>query len=333
MNILLASDENYAPLLGVTLFSILENNKKDFNEINVYILDGGISQKNKRKIKSLCEDFNINTDLSFIKYDNLEDILGIKIKATIPLSSYARLFAASLLPTSIDKIIYLDSDALVVDSLKELWDCDISEYEFGAVLDIGPKYNNLLLDLPEDWEQYNAGFLLINLKKWREEDLEEKFLNMILEKKGKVFNNDQGILNVVCKNKIFTLKPHYNIRSPFFEVGYEKVLQWYGVDKYYSKELIEDALKNPIFIHLTQFVNGRPWFTNAENHPLRKLFDSYVERTEFKNEVYTEDNRHLRGKFFSFTYKYLPYSIVCGMFSVYRFLITAKIRLENKVKK
>ena len=125
------------------------------------------------------------------------------------------------------------------------------------------------------------------------------------------------------------MKPHYNIRSPFFEVGYEKVLQWYGVDKYYSKELIEDALNNPIFIHLTQFVNGRPWFTNAESHPLRKLFNSYVERTEFKNEVYTEDNRHFRGKLFSFTYKYLPYPVVCGMFSIYRFLITLKIKLKK----
>lgn len=326
MNILLASDDNYTPLLGVTLFSILENNQKDFKEINVYILDGGISKHNQKRIRALCQEFNITVNLSFIKYDNLEELLGIKIKATRPLSSYARLFAASLLPSNIDKIIYMDCDALVVGSLKEVWNCDVSEYDFGAVLDVAPKYNNLLLDLPKDWEQYNAGFLLINLKKWREEHLEEKFLNMIIEKKGDVFNNDQGILNVICKNNILTLKPHYNIRSPFFEVGYEKVLQWYGVDKYYTKELIDDALKNPIFIHLTQFVHGRPWFTNAKDHPLRELFDSYVEKTEFKNEVYIKDNRHLPGKFLSFTYKILPYSVICGLFSIYRTYMTLKLK-------
>ena len=330
MNILLASDENYAPFLGVTLYSILENNQEDFDEINVYVLDGGITLNNKRRIKSLCEEFSTIVNLNFIEYGNLEDILGIKIKATIALSSYARLFAASLLPTDIKKIIYLDCDGLVVDSLKGIWNCDISKYDFGAVLDIGPKYNNLLLDLPENWQQYNAGFLLINLKNWRDEQLEEKFLNMILENRGKVFNNDQGILNVICKNKILTLKPHYNIRSPFFEVGYEKVLKWYGVDEYYSKELIEDAIKKPIFIHLTQFVHGRPWFTNSKDHPLRELFDSYVEKTEFKDECYMEDNRHLRGKFFSLTYKYLPYSVVCWMFSILRFLITLRIKIKNK---
>lgn len=326
MNILLASDNNYTPLLATTLYSMLENNENVFNEINIYVLDGGISENNKEKIKSLCDEFNLETSIEFIKYDNLEDILGIKIKATRPLSSYARLFAASLLPENIDKIIYLDSDALVVDSLKKVWDLNIREYYCGAVYDVAPKYNNLYLDLPEDWKQYNAGFLLINLKKWREDNLEQKFLNMIVENNGEVYNNDQGIINVICKNKIYTLPPHYNIRSPFFEVGYENVLKWYGVEEYYSKKEIEDALTNPVFIHLTQFVNGRPWFTNATNHPLREIFDSYVQKTDFKDEVYIKDNRHLPGKFLSVTNKILPYSVVCWLFSIYRFYVTKKLK-------
>ena len=325
MNLLFASDDNYTPLLAVTLYSVLENNEKDFNNSNIYVLDGGISSNNKQRIQSLCEEFDVETTLEFYKYDNLEELLGIKIKATRPLSSYARLFAASLLPKDIDKIIYLDSDALVVDSLKEVWQTNIEDYYFGAVYDVAPKYNNLYLDLPEDWMQYNAGFLLINLKRWRDDGLEQKFLDMIVEKNGEVYNNDQGILNVICKNQIYTLPPHYNIRSPFFEVGYEKVLQWYGVDEYYSKEEVEDALANPVFIHLTQFVNGRPWFTNAEKHPLRELFDSYVQKTDFRDEVYIEDNRHLPGKFLSFTNKVLPYSMVCGLFSIYRTLIMKKL--------
>ena len=325
MNLLFASDDNYTPLLAVTLYSVLENNEKDFNNINIYVLDGGISSNNKQRIKSLCEEFDVETTLEFYKYDNLEELLGIKIKATRPLSSYARLFAASLLPKDIDKIIYLDSDALVVDSLKEVWQTNIEDYYFGAVYDVAPKYNNLYLDLPEDWMQYNAGFLLINLKRWRDDSLEQKFLDMIVEKNGEVYNNDQGILNVICKNQIYTLPPHYNIRSPFFEVGYEKVLQWYGVDEYYSKEEVEDALANPVFIHLTQFVNGRPWFKKKKKHPLRELFDSYVQKTDFRDEVYIEDNRHLPGKFLSFTNKVLPYSMVCGLFSIYRTLIMKKL--------
>lgn len=325
MNILLASDDNYTPLLAVTLYSLLENNEKEFDNINIYVLDGGISEYNKKRITSLCDEFDVKTPIEFIKNDNLEELVGMKIKATRALSAYSRLFAANLLPDNIDKIIYLDCDALVVDSLKKVWQMDIDNYYCGAVYDIAPQYNNLYLNFPKDWVQYNSGFLLINLKKWREDNLEQAFLDMIIENNGEVFHNDQGIINVICKNKIYTLPPHYNIRSPFFEVGYDKFLQWYGIDEYYTKEEVEDALEHPVFIHLTQFVNGRPWFTNATNHPLRELFDSYVQKTDFRDEIYIEDNRKLPGKFLSFTYKILPYSVVCWLFSIYRFLIMKKL--------
>lgn len=326
MNILFASDDNYAPLLGVAMYSLLENNEMDFDEIDFYILDGGISERNKSKIKSICEGFEIETPLKFIEYDNLEELLGIRIKATRPLSAFARLFAASLLPASVDRIIYIDCDGLIVGSLKEVWECDISGYDCGAVFDVILKYHNMQYGLPDDWRQYNSGFLLIDLKRWRDENLEEKFLNLIVERKGEVFHNDQGVINIVCRDRIYTLKPHYNIRSPLFEVGYYKFLHWYGNDEYYTKELVEDAIRHPVFIHLTQFVHGRPWFTNAQDHPLRETFDYYAQKTDFKDEIYIKDNRNFRGKFLSFTYKILPYSMVCWLFSIYRGYVTRRLK-------
>jgi len=41
MNVLLSSDDNYAPILGVTVHSLLKNNETSFNQINIFILDGG----------------------------------------------------------------------------------------------------------------------------------------------------------------------------------------------------------------------------------------------------------------------------------------------------
>lgn len=322
MNILLASDDNYAPLLGVTIYSCLKSNKLDFDIFNIFILDGGISNINKTKIESICDEANVNYTLKFIKYDNLEDILGIEIKSTRPLATYARLFSATLIDESIDKIIYIDCDALVVDSLKELWQINIERYYCAGVLDAGPTYINTFLGLPETHEHFNAGLLLINLKLWREDNLEKSFLDYIFENDGRVFHNDQGVINVICKDKILKIDPKYNILSPFFEVGYDKVLQWYGINEYYTKQIVENALKHPVFIHLTQFVNGRPWFTNASNHPLRLLFDSYAQKTPFKNEVYVEDNRHIQGKLLSFSYKLLPYSLICFLFKIYRIFLT-----------
>ncbi|MBE6500691.1 MAG: glycosyltransferase family 8 protein [Methanobrevibacter thaueri] len=278
---------------------------------------GGISEENRLKIESISKKFKVKTQLNFIRYSNLEEILGIEIKATRALSTYARLFVASLLDDKIDKILYLDCDAIVADSLKELWDLHIDDYYCAAVLDACPKYINLFLDLPDGQEHFNAGLLLINLKSWRENNLEKQFLDLIISKNGEVFHNDQGVINVVCRDKILKLNPKYNLLSPFFEVGYEKVLQWYDMKEYYSKDIIENALSNPVFIHLTTFVNGRPWFKNAQNHPLRRIFEDYVQETPFKHEIYIDDNRQFKGKFFSFAYRFLPYSLICAMFRIY----------------
>ena len=329
MNLLFASDDNYAPLLGVTIQSLLDNNKNDFDEISMYVLDGGISTINKNKLYEIISKFNISVNLVYVEHDNINDVVGIDIKATRALSTYARLFVCSLLDESIDKIIYLDCDAIISGSLKELWNINISDYYFGAVLDACPKYVNTILNLPRDGEHYNAGLLLINLKKWREDNLEEKFLDFIIENDGKVFHNDQGILNVCCKGNILKLHPKFNILSPFFEVGYENVLKWYNITDYYTEELVIQALENPVFIHLTTFVNGRPWYLNAKNHPLREKFDYYAKKTPFSDEsIYVKDNRGFYGKFFSWAYKYLPYPVICFMFHFYSFFIE---KLHNHI--
>lgn len=322
MNILLSSDDNYAPLTGVLIQSLLKNNE-NVKDICIYILDGGITDNNKNKLFSIINNFS-DVNLNFIKYENLEKIVGMNIIATRALSAFAPLFSSSLLPNDIDKILYLDVDAIIVNSLNEVYNTDILNYYCAAVEDMGPEYINNFLNLPKGTTHYNSGFLLINLKKWREDNLEKKFIDCIIEHDGKVFHNDQGVINIVCKDKILKLPPEYNIHSPFFEVGYDNILKFYGVSEYYTKEMGENAIKNPVFIHFVQFVYGRPWFVSGKNHPLRALFDSYVDQTPFNEEIYIKDNRGFEGKFLSLSYKIFPFSFVCWMFSVYRKLIIKK---------
>jgi lipopolysaccharide biosynthesis glycosyltransferase len=50
INVAFASDNGYAEYLHVAIFSLLQNLKSDYFA-NIYILDGGISESNKRDIK------------------------------------------------------------------------------------------------------------------------------------------------------------------------------------------------------------------------------------------------------------------------------------------
>ena len=130
MNIVLASDDNYVPLLTISIVSVLENNINDFDEINVFILNDGITDQNIKKIKDRLTSYNCN--VSFIKTKNIENlnskIVSLERDNISSFTTYSRLFISSLIPFNIDNIIHIDSAILTVYSLNQLWEQDISYY-------------------------------------------------------------------------------------------------------------------------------------------------------------------------------------------------------------
>lgn len=72
------------------------------------------------------------------------------------------------------------------------------------------------IGMDENDRYINSGVLLINLKQWRAERIEEKIIKMIQAHNGFVLHHDQGIINGVCKGKIKILPPKFNTMSQFF---------------------------------------------------------------------------------------------------------------------
>ena len=138
LNIVFASDDNYASFLSIAMFSLLENNQKDFDKINIFILDDGISESNKMKINNMFNNYPCS--ITFIETKKLDEmdfnVLGLERNLNeSSLTTYARLFMSTLLPKDIDKVLYLDCDSLIVGSYKKLWQVDISNCYCAGVLD------------------------------------------------------------------------------------------------------------------------------------------------------------------------------------------------------
>ena len=187
LNIVFASDDNYVPLLGVAITSLIKNNQDDFDKINIFILDDEISENNKKRLEKLVD--NPNHILIFIKTKKLDDLkinlLHMYKNLHISFTNYARLFMADLLPKDIDKVIYLDCDGLIVDSLNEVWNANIDDYYCGAVLAGMSDAHKQYLGFKLDDSYFNSGFLLVNLKKWRQDNVEEKFIQFMVENQNK----------------------------------------------------------------------------------------------------------------------------------------------------
>ena len=116
-NVLFASDDNFASYLGVAIYSLLKHNNKDFEQINIFILEKNISLENKNKIEDISKNFK-NSQIFFITDKGIENIIGNEVTANRALSSFSRLFAPSVLPEKINKVLYLDCDSLITGSFK-----------------------------------------------------------------------------------------------------------------------------------------------------------------------------------------------------------------------
>ena len=278
INLLLASDDNYVPFLSITLISFFENNQNEFDKINIFILDDGIKENNKNKLETLLSKYDCSTYFIKTKPLNELDINIMTIERNVNISSlttYARLFITNLLPKDIDKILYLDCDALIVDSLKGFWEENIEDYYCAGILDCINTTMKKAYGFSKEDIYINAGVLLINLKKWREDEVEVKFIDFMVKNQHRYYQHDQGVINNVFKDKIKIVNPKYNLQIHFQTFDYDLSRKFNCMEtEYYSKEIVEEAQKHPVFLHFCGSEYFRPWY-NPE-HPYANEFKKYA---------------------------------------------------------
>lgn len=205
INICFASNDNYVPYMGTAIASILTNSKEDEN-ITVHIISENINDNNKNKLISLnkIKDFNV------IFYEPNKEIYCHIAKYNMKsYSTFFRLSIPSLMP-NIDKILYLDSDMIITKSLRELFEIDMANYYAFVVEDVMDKIDELKAEigLAKNDRYFNAGFLMINNRLWINDNIEEKFYN-ILDEKFLPYK-DQDILNYCLKGRVKYLDRKWN---------------------------------------------------------------------------------------------------------------------------
>ncbi len=296
LHISYASDNNYAQYMGISIISLLENNK-GFSDITIHILDNAIDETNKEKIKNIAKAYNrtiVFYDLAALLNKLNKDF---QIPPTISLTSYSRLFISTIIDPSINNIIYADSDSIILSDLQELWSLDIGENVIAGVQDHVEIANKIAINIPQDSKYINAGFLYLDLKELRKINAEIKMIDVVKEYNGNVNHHDQGIINKVFYGKIHHLHPKYNVLSSFYDFKSSvDIAGFYNSENYYSQKQIDEAKQNPVFIHFTPSFSKRPWVEGCR-HPLKEKFLYYKSISPWKDEPLLKDNRKFKLKF------------------------------------
>lgn len=312
LSIVYSSDNHYAQHVGVSMLSLFENNK-EFDCIHIYLIENHISPENKYKLEVICESYG--RTIQFIGFNRISNKLKLSIGNSISVNSYARLFIASVLDPSVDKVIYLDCDSVITGSLYELWNTDISKFYVAGVLDTVSERTKLSVNMDAEGPYINAGMLLINLAQWRKQHVEQQFIKFIDSYNGEVFHHDQGVINGVLHKKLLLLHPKYNTMTTYFTMSRDQMMQYYGLKRYYSEAEIAEAVSNPVFVHYTPAFVNRPWVKGCK-HPLASGYKSYLEMTPWKGTDLTKDRRRSGEKIVSFLYNYLPFRMANKICSV-----------------
>lgn len=275
LNVVYASNDGYARHLGVSLCSLYDRNLKE-QELNVYVLSMGLTEASCVALGTIAE--NYGRKLTVIEMGDLEERFGHPVDmGGYDISIMLRLFVGEVLPQDVDRVIYLDCDTVVAQPLRKLWLEDLGNCVMGAVMEptiyLEVKES---IDLEAKDAYYNSGVLLVDLKRWREEGIQQQLLNFWKEKNGQLFASDQDVLNGTLKGRIHTLMPRYNFFTNYRYFSYAELVGHAPTYEVVSREQFELAKKHPTIIHYMG--DERPWVAGNLNH-YRRAYDKYLAMT------------------------------------------------------
>ncbi len=258
INVCLACDNNYAKYAGVVVASVLANSKDD-ESLNFYILDGGISESKKTEILSLKSIKDCKIEFVQIEESMFEDYKKVATHKYISIATYYRLRLATLLP-EVERIIYFDCDMVVNSSLNNLFNVELGENIIAGVRDINKRM------LQQNPSYINAGMVLFDLNKIREENIEQKFYDYTNENFETIKMGDQTIINEVLKGRIKIVEDEWNVQSSNFTNR-------------------SSYTKHPYIIHYV--AKRKPWhFGSFSVH--RQLYFKYLQMTPWKLNGFKE---------------------------------------------
>ncbi|MEE3663328.1 glycosyltransferase [Brenneria sp. g21c3] len=198
-------DKNFLFGAAISSTSVLINNTLS---ISLHFFIDFIDADIIHRFEKMAEKFKIDITIYHIDNTPLEKLPA----KNWPYSAYYRLIAFDYLGKDINKLLYLDADVMCKGNLDELITLDLVDHVCAVVPDIKEMHPKAVerLNIPELKDVYfNSGVMLVNLKKWHQEQLTSKTISFILENSHLKYP-DQDALNVLLINRTYLLPRKFN---------------------------------------------------------------------------------------------------------------------------
>lgn len=261
--IIIGLDEAYLLPATVTVYSLLKNNPNAAFKIYIFI-----GEENSTWLEPLINLINRMGSTAIIKSLTLESNINLKINRHFSLATYLRIFAPAMIDES--RVIYLDSDVLIIGDLSDLWKTSIGEFPVAAVRDfVIDDYHRL--NLSPQMGYFNSGVMIMQFEEWKKLDLTNSILAYLEENPQRIEYADQCAINAVLQGNWFPLPPKWNIQT--YD---QKKIPSLKSKEYFSLQEWEEIQLSPKIIHFTGL--PKPWNLGG-NNPYRSLYWKYLRET------------------------------------------------------
>jgi lipopolysaccharide biosynthesis glycosyltransferase len=303
MIIATGADDRYAMPLCVSLYSALAN-LEDTADVSLYIIDGGISEKNKHRLTRVLTPKHLNSRLHWVTPD-LSSLPSLSARPDwsndpehgdwLSQATFLRILIPNLLPEQCERAIYLDSDLVVEANLKHLWEEGTSGRLALAVQDYSSPFascpqafgdNFQILGLRPDTPYCNAGVMVMDLKGWRAEKIPSRVFEST--RKHQFFRwSDQDGINAIIGDAWGLLNPKWNVNL----VGLGSYGEFLNMSDGEMKAAQEDLLRNPFILHFAG--RTKPWHFVSRAR-CRSRFFHYLKESQWFGAI--EDMRVVMKK-------------------------------------
>ena len=264
--LLVTLNENYLPQLRVMLTSLFLNSPGSYR---VYLLHSSIPREQLERLGRGVEQAGSVLCPYAVDGGVLE---GAPVTKQYPKEMYYRLLAAHILPEELKKVLYLDPDTLIINSIQPLWDLDMGGKLFAAAAHTGKTElaNNVnKLRLGTEGKYFNSGVMLMDLDKARERIRPEEIFSFAEEHSAELLLPDQDILNILYENEILEIDDfiwNYDARkfsSYFLRSAGETTMEW--------------VMRNTAILHFCG--KAKPWKQHYA-HRFGILYQHYMRLAE-----------------------------------------------------
>jgi len=287
LNVAYCSSDLFAEVCSVSMVSLFENNRS-MDSIDVYVLENGITDKNKGRMKALGERYGRNVIFIAMPmpYDFYQDQ---RFTFDSVGRTFGRMIWGDILPESVHKLLSLDSDTMILDDLTDLWNYDLQGCPIAGVDDcMGRVAMVKTQHLSADTVHCNAGMYLIDLDVWRRENWTEvfhKYITDLFDRGIALGGYEEEVITHTLSDRFFVLPPKYNLMTLEQTLSYDELILFRQPLHYYSREEIQEALEHPVITHTTNFfyIKKRIFESNSD-HPQRQNYEKYRQLTPWRDD-------------------------------------------------